>query len=552
MTPTEPLTEAQKRHYQALNEENLAFLRRRYNEVNRWVIADLPRRSAARYPDKPALIMGDRTLTYRQLEEETNRVAHALLRLGLKKYDRVAVLAHNTMHHVLTWLGTAKAGGVYLAVNYLLRGPDIAYCINHSESTVFVIEDSLYPLVKDVLADMPGVGKFIWSDQGSGDPAPAGMDGFDAWCAGEGTDTPKVHLSIEDPVQMTYTSGTESLPKGVILTNQALLSQYMSCIVDGQYTPEDVNVNALPIFHCAQRDVFLTPCLWLGAVNVLLPQASPAGILTAVEKHRATMLFAPPTVWIALIHHPELDRYDLSSLTKGYYGASIMPVEVLKEVQKKLPNCRRLYNYYGQTELSPYHTMLKPEWQLAKAGSAGQAGLNMETRLEDENHEPVTQTGQTGEICGRGPHTMLLYFKDPEKTEEALAHGWFHSGDIGVYDEDAFITVADRKKDMVKTGGENVSSREVEEVVYRDPRVLEVAVIGLPHPVWVEAVTAVVVPKEGQTITEPEIVDLCRQYLAPFKVPKAVVFQDGLPKTPSGKILKRDLREQNSDLFRNR
>lgn len=548
----EPLTEEEKRHYQAVNEENLAFLRRRYNLAHRWVIADLPRRSAARYPDKPALVMGGLSLTYGQLENEANRVAHALLRLGLRKYDRVAVLAHNTVHHVLTWLGTAKAGGIYLAVNYLLRGPDIAYCINHSESTVFVIEDSLYPLVKDVLGSMPGVRKFIWSNQGAGEPAPESMADFDAWCGGESGELPDVHLSIEDPVQMTYTSGTESLPKGVVLTNQALLSQYMSCIVDGQYTPEDVNLNALPIFHCAQRDVFLTPCLWVGATNVLLPQASPPAILAAVEKHRATMLFAPPTVWIGLIHHPDFGRYDLSSIVKGYYGASIMPVEVLKELQKKLPNCRNLYNYYGQTELSPYHTMLKPEWQLAKAGSAGQAGLNMETRIEDENHAPITQSGRPGEICGRGPHTMLLYFKDPEKTEEALAHGWFHSGDIGVLDEDSFITVADRKKDMVKTGGENVASREVEEVIYTDPRVLEVAVIGLPHPHWVEAVTAVVVPKEGQTLTEEEIIDLCRRHLAPFKIPKAVVFLDALPKTPSGKILKRDLRERNKNLFRER
>jgi fatty-acyl-CoA synthase len=193
-----PLTEEEKRHYQALNEENLAFLRRRYNMVHRWVIADLPRRAAARYPHKPALVMGRLSLTYCQLEGEANRVARALLRLGLKKYDRVAVLAHNTVHHVLAWLGTAKAGGVYLAVNYLLRGPDIAYCINHSESSVFVIEDSLYPLVKDVLDSMPGVRKFIWSNQGEGAPAPDGMEDFDAWCAGESPDTPDVHLSIEE------------------------------------------------------------------------------------------------------------------------------------------------------------------------------------------------------------------------------------------------------------------------------------------------------------------------------------------------------------------
>ncbi|MDK2887740.1 MAG: fatty-acyl-CoA synthase [Thermoanaerobacter sp.] len=173
----------------------------------------------------------------------------------------------------------------------------------------------------------------------------------------------------------------------------------------------------------------------------------------------------------------------------------------------------------------------------------------METRIEDENHTPITAPGVPGEICGRGPHVMLMYFKEPDKTEEALAHGWFHSGDIGVLDEDNFITVVDRKKDMVKTGGENVSSREVEEVIYRHPAVSEVAVIGLPHEKWVEAVTAVVVLKAGCTATEEEIIALCREHLAPFKVPKGVLFIDQLPKTPSGKILKRDLRLIYRDYF---
>ena len=173
----------------------------------------------------------------------------------------------------------------------------------------------------------------------------------------------------------------------------------------------------------------------------------------------------------------------------------------------------------------------------------------METCLEDDEHNPITSPGVPGEICGRGPHTMLMYFKDPEKTEETLAHGWFHSGDIGVLDEDNFISVVDRKKDMVKTGGENVASREVEEVIYKHPAVSEVSVVGLPHEKWIEAVTAFVVLKQGQSASQQEIIDLCREHLAPFKVPKAVIFVDQLPKTPSGKILKRELRVQFKEFF---
>lgn len=545
-----PLSDEEKKMYSTINRESINFLRRRYNRVTRWVIADIPRRSAYRYPQKAALIYRDITLTYSQLEEECNRFANALTSLGIKKYDRVAVLAHNTIHHVIAWLGTAKAGGIYLAINYLLRGKDISFCINHSEANTFIVEDSLYGLVKDVLDDMPGVQTLIWSNQGNGDPPPHQFIDFDGWYKQYPSQEPDVELYIEDPVQMTYTSGTESLPKGVILTNQSLMAQYMSCIVDGQYTPDDVNINALPIFHCAQRDVFLNPCLWTGNTNVLLFQADPKIIMETVEKYRATMLFAPPTVWIGLLRHPDFDKHDLSSINKGYYGASIMPVEVLKELQRRLPNCKRFYNYYGQTELSPYHTMLKPEFQLSKPGSAGMAGLNMETRLEDDNHNPLTGPGASGEICGRGPHALMLYFKEPEKTEEVLANGWFHSGDIGVLDEDNFITVADRKKDMVKTGGENVASREVEEVIYKDPRVSEVAVVGLPHDKWVEGVTAVLVPKSGESITSEEIISLCKAELAPFKVPKGVIFMNALPKTPSGKILKRDLREEYKEFFK--
>lgn len=545
-----PLTDQEKEKFNIVNEENLRFIRKRYNKVNRWVIADMVRRSAYRYPDKPALIFNDFTLTYSQLEEECNKFANALIDLGLQKYDRVAILAHNTIHHVITWLGTAKAGGIYLAVNYLLRGKDISFCINHSESKIFIVEDALYDLVKDVLDDMPTVKTFVWSNQGKGEPAPAKFKEFDALYRGYPAVEPDVELNIEDPVQMTYTSGTETLPKGVILTNQSLIAEYTGAITDGQYTSDDINLNALPIFHCAQRDVFLNPCLMMGATNVLLLQADPKQIMEYIEKYRVTMFFAPPTVWIGLMRHPDFEKYDLSSVIKGYYGASIMPVEVLKELQRRLPNCQRFYNYYGQTELSPYHTVLKPEHQISKAGSAGKAGLNMETRIEDDDHNPITLPGVPGEICGRGPHAMMFYLKEPEKTEATLAHGWFHSGDIGILDVDNFVTVADRKKDMVKTGGENVPSREVEEVIYKDPRVSEVAVVGLPHDIWVEGVTAIVVPKAGEAIKEEEIISLCKQNLAGFKVPKGVVIVPELPKTPSGKILKRDLRNVYKDFYK--
>lgn len=546
---TRPLSQEERERFNFLNQENLAFLMNRYNRVNRWVIADMVRRSAYHYPDKVALIFGDQRLTYAQLETAANRTANALTGLGVRKYDRVAILAHNTIHHVLTWLGCCKLGAVYLAINYLLRGKDITYCINHSESKVFIVEDALFPLVAEVLDQMPTVRALVWSDQGTGQPPKdSRFLAFDAWAAKAPDTEPEVLLHIEDPCQMTYTSGTESLPKGVIISNQALLAQYMGAIIDGGYASTDINVNALPIYHCAQRDVFMNPIFLAGGTNILM--APDIGqILATIDRHRANMFFAPPTVWIGILRHPEFDRHDLTCLTKCYYGASIMPVEVLKELMARLPGCK-VYNYYGQTELAPYHTILKAEDALAKLGSAGMGGLNMETRLEDAENNPVADPGLPGEICGKGPHAMIMYFKDPDKTEAAMLGGWFHSGDIGVLDPDRYISVVDRKKDMIKTGGENVSTREVEEAIYLDKRVQEVAVVGVPHPKWVEAVAAVVVPRQGETITEQEIVALCQKELAPFKVPKKVVFVAALPKTPTGKILKRDMRQSYQDLFK--
>ncbi|MCE5275910.1 MAG: acyl-CoA synthetase [Syntrophaceae bacterium] len=547
-SPFSSLKPEENQFYSALNKESIEFLRNRYNQTNRWVIADMIRRSRYHYPDKKALIFQDKELSYSRLEDECNRVANALIGLGVQKYDRVAILAHNTLHHVLAWLGCAKAGAVYLAINYMLNGEEISYCVNHSESTVLIVEDSLYEIVKDVLDSMPCVKTFIWSDQGEGKKAPGGrfMD-FDAWYTGSSAQEPDMCLHIEDPVQMTYTSGTESLPKGVIANNQALMAQYMGCIIDGQFEADDVSVNALPLYHCAQRDVFMNPIFWVGGTNILTTPDIRT-ILENISKYRATLFFAPPTVWIGMLRHPDFKKYDLSSLKKCCYGASIMPVEILKEIMEKIPGCR-VYNFYGQTELAPYHTILKAADALQKLGSAGMGGFNMETRLEDDLGNEITQVDVPGEICGKGPHALMLYFKEPEKTEDVMRGGWFHSGDLGVLDEDRYITVVDRKKDMVKTGGENVSTREVEEVIYLDKRVKEVAVIGVEHPKWVEAVAAVIVPKDGAVITEEEIRNLAKTKLALFKVPKKVLFVGELPKTPTGKVLKRDLRLELKSLF---
>ncbi len=359
--------------------------------------------------------------------------------------------------------------------------------------------------------------------------------------------SPSVALDGSDLLQIVYTSGTESSPKGAMLTHDAVLWQYVSCLVDAGIASDDLSLHALPLYHCAQLDVFLGPAIYAGASNIITAAPTPENLLPLIARHRITSFFAPPTVWISLLRSPLFDSTDLSSLRKGYYGASIMPVAVLRELAQRLPQVR-LWNLYGQTEIAPLATMLGPEDQLRKPGSCGRAVLNVETRVVDEALRDV-KPGEVGEIVHRSPHVMLGYFHDDERTAAAFEGGWFHSGDLGVIDDEGYITVVDRKKDMIKTGGENVASREVEEAIYRLPQVSEVAVVGIAHPRWVEAVVAVIVRKAGADLSEAEVLAHCAQGMAGFKAPKRVVFVDALPKNPSGKLMKRSLREAHAQLF---
>jgi fatty-acyl-CoA synthase len=300
------------------------------------------------------------------------------------------------------------------------------------------------------------------------------------------------------------------------------------------------------MYHCAQLDCFFSVDVYLGATSIILPGPDPARLLETIEREKVTKLFCPPTVWISLLRHPDFDTRDLSSLRKGYYGASAMPVEVLRELSRRLPEVQ-FWNFYGQTEMSPLATILRPHEQLPHAGSAGRASLNVETRVVDDEDNEVPP-GQVGEIVHRSPHAALGYYNDEEKTAAAFRNGWFHSGDLGVVDENGYLAVVDRKKDMIKTGGENVASREVEEALYLLDGVAEVAVFGISHPHWIEAVTAVVVPKQGVELTREQVDAHAREVLAGYKRPKYVVFAEALPKNPSGKILKKDLRVQHADL----
>jgi len=506
-------------------------------------LGDVPRRPARKHPHKIAIIDGDVSLTFAEFEHLVDRAAAALTDNGFGVGDRMAVLAHNCWQYAVLVFATARAGVVLVPVNFMLTAEEIAFILAHSRATGFVVEAGLIP-VAEAAMQRGGSVTTTATLVLPGQTVPAGWPDFDDWLRTESV-APNPLIDDDQLIRLMYTSGTESYPKGAMHSTRSLMGNYISSIIAGSMEGSDVEIHSLPLYHCAQLDNFLITDIYLGATSIIVPRADPELVLRTIEKYRVTNYFGPPTVWISLLRSPIFDDVDLSSLRKGYYGASAMPVEILAEMRERLPHLR-LWNFYGQTEMAPLASALGPEDQDAHAGSAGRPVINVETAILDEDDTPVAP-GIVGEVAHRSPHLMLGYLDDDAKTAESFRGGWFHSGDLGYYDEYGLLYIVDRKKDMIKTGGENVASREVEEVIYRHAGVEEVAVFGLPHPVWVEAVVAAVVPREGTQITEDQLMTHCRTHLAGFKTPKQVFFVDTLPKNPSGKLLKRLLRDQFSD-----
>ena len=496
------------------------------------------RRSAARSPTKTALMFGDDNWTYAGLDEAADKIARGLIASGVKPGDRIAVIARNSPWFVALRFGVARAGAILVPINFMLTAEDVAFILGNSEACMLLADVSCFEVAADA-ATIARTPQLLGLPDVRQKPS-GGRTLNDLIALGEGASTTLPAVAGCAPAQILYTSGTESRPKGAVLTHEAILWQVQGAVYGCDWRADAIVINALPLFHCAQLDGFMAPALSVGATNIILPSSAPASIGAAIRQHRATSLFCPPTVWIDLLRHDETDSGALASLTHGYYGASIMPVEVLRELSARLPGMR-LWNCYGQTETACIAALLQPEDQMTRIGSAGRPTLHVETRIVDETMRDVAP-GEVGEVVHRSPQLMSHYWKDAERTAEAFAGGWFHSGDLATMDADGYITIVDRKKDMIKTGGENVSSREVEEVLYGLQGVSEAAVIGLPDPRWIEAVIAVIVPRGGCRISEEEVIAHCRTRLAGFKIPKRILLVDGLPRNASGKILKRELR----------
>ncbi len=517
------------------------------NRIFRHTLGDILRRTAARTPHKLAIQCGSVRWTYAEFDSICNRLARGLRDSGVGLGDRVAILARNSHAYIALRFALAKLGAVLVPVNFMLQDHEAAYILRHSGTVLLCTDPELEPVGRRAAALDTFVRQIAVLPDEDATPRSSDRLKFEDLLSGNDEQV-ESDVRGDSLAQILYTSGTESLPKGVMLTHDAVLWEYVACIADAEIADSDLVLHALPLYHCAQLDVFLGPAIYVGASNIIMGKPTPDNLLTLLSRDGITSFFAPPTLWIGLLRSQAFEHHDLSKLRKGYYGASIMPVEVLRELMRRLPQVR-FWNLYGQTEIAPLATALKPEDQLRKAGSAGRAALNVEIRLVDDDGRDVP-VGEVGEIVHRSPQLLRGYFNDQERTREAFRGGWFHSGDLARMDAEGYITIIDRKKDVIKTGGENVASREVEEMLYAHPAVAEAAVIGVPHEKWVEAVLAVVVIKQGHTASEEDILAHCKERLASFKAPKRVLLVDKLPKNPSGKVLKRELREAYTNTFK--
>ncbi|WP_181781560.1 fatty acyl-CoA synthetase [Pseudonocardia pini] len=492
-------------------------------------VDDVLRRSALRFPRRTALRFADRTWTYADLDDAVTRAAAALLALGLDKGDRVATYGRNSDAYLVAFLAAARAGLVHVPINYALTGDELGYLLDQSGSRVVLVDPAL--------ADrLPGAGVEVEQVMPLRD-APGSLL---ARASAGHVPVLDVEVAETDLVQLLYTSGTTSRPKGAMMTHRALVHEYVSAVLALECREDDDPLHPMPLYHSAGMHVFLMPYLAVGATNHLMETPDIPEVLRRIEADRLGAVFLAPTVWVPLSQHPDLAARDLSSLRKAFYGASIMPGPVLERLRERLPSLG-FYNCFGQSEIGPLATVLGPDEHRDRSESCGRSVLFVEIRVVDEAGHDV-EAGGLGEVVYRSPQLCEGYWEKPEATAEAFRDGWFHSGDLVRIDAEGYITVIDRIKDVINTGGVLVASREVEDALYTHPAVAEVAVIGTPDDRWIEAVTAFVVLREPATATE--LIAYAKGRLAGFKVPKHVHLVDELPRNASGKLLKRVLRDE--------
>ena len=510
-------------------------------------LGDIPRKHARLDPNRECLVCEETRLTWNELNRRVNRLANGLAGLGAGKETKVAVLALNCHRYIETYYATSKLGAVCVPLNFRLSANELVYIVNHAEVEIFLADQAMLGIAKQIL---PQVGRvrhsIVWEAEQEG------------WIAYEDLLThssesePEVEVDEDDLCQLQYTGGTTGLPKGVMITHRNYLTTAMGMAAGREMQPHYATLQVLPIFHTSWWPILLHHCG--GCKAVIARRFDFHEILKTLERERVTHVNMVPVLFSWLLNFPDLDKYDLSSIVYFTYAGAPMPEDLLRRCIARFGPI--FEQGYGLTEAAPLATMLRREDQCRLEGppemvrrinSCGRETFVTEVMVVDEEDRPV-KPGEIGEIVVRGKNVMKGYWKDPGLTAKALRNGWLHTGDLATVDEDGYIYIVDRKHDMIITGGENVYPFEVEKVLYEHPAVLEAAVVGLPSEKWGEEVTAAVALKEGMQATEAELIAFCRARIAGYKCPKRVIFMESIPKTPIGKILRRQVREELKNL----
>jgi long-chain acyl-CoA synthetase len=511
-------------------------------KVGTW--ADIIYRNALLYPDKEAFVYGNTRITFSQYNDRINRMIHALHKMGVKKGDVLGILSWSCLQFAEIYGIAMKGGFIASPFNPRLNAGELEYIINYSGANTLFIGPELFDVASSIRDKLPKIKNFISLEKAGPD-----MAAYDDLLKEYPANEPDVLVDEDDYVCIIYTSGTTGMPRGALYTQQRFIEDSKALVIDMSLQPNDRRVQITPLFHIAGNTHFRSS-LYTGGCNIIVKFFDAATTLKIIQEEKATFMDFVPTHLVAMLNLPNLKDYDISSMKCLWYGASPMPLEVLKRGIKVFGPV--IAQGYGQSESGPaishldqndHNVLDRPEKEQKKLASAGRPDIGVQVRIVNEKDEDIGP-GEVGEIILRSKHVMVEYWQKPEDTRDTLVKGWLHTGDLGYYDEEGYIYIVDRKKDMIISGGENVYPREVEEVLYRHPAVLEAAVIGIPDDYWVEKVHAVITTREGQKVAAEELIAFCKKSLAGYKVPKSMEFVDALPKNPAGKILKRELRDK--------
>lgn len=512
------------------------------------LFGEIVSRNARRRPDQLGITYKEKHWTWRELDERSNRLANMFLSSGLKKGDRVAILDQNSDTYVEIYFGLSKAGIIAVPINYRLSPSEMTNLITNAEPETMIVGGDYFKLAASLRGHLPSVKRYIGMGATPEAPLPEWMGDYEILLSGYSKDELHVDLHEEDVFSIMYTSGTTGLPKGAMSTHRNYTMNALVVIIADQSSREDKNLVISPLYHAGAL-FYSTAYMYLGCPQVILKQFDPKVVLETIERERITVCLLIPTMLNFVLNHPDFKKFDTSSLRRIFYGGGPMPLPILERAINSLKNCGFTQGY-GLTEtletnllLAEDHVLGGTPKQQERLKSAGRESATYEVKVMDEHGNPVPQ-GETGEIWVKGPAVIKGFWRNSEETMRTIENGWFKTGDLGKMDEDRYLYIVDRKKDMIISGGENIYAKEIDDILHRHPAVLEAAAIGVPDKEWGEAVKAIVVLKPGMTATEEEVIQFCKERLASYKKPKSVEFMEGLPKTASGKILKRDLREK--------